>query len=50
MGGRIVDIAVNPNDQRYTHLVGKKIALPLTEREIPIISFILQDFNYFFIA
>lgn len=31
-------IAVNPNDERYTHLVGKTAILPLVNREIPIIA------------
>ncbi|BDR59088.1 valine--tRNA ligase [Xylocopilactobacillus apicola] len=31
-------IAVNPNDQRYSDLVGKKVLLPLANREIPIIA------------
>jgi valyl-tRNA synthetase len=31
-------VAVNPDDERYKHLVGKKILLPLTERLIPIIA------------
>ena len=31
-------VAVNPNDERYTHLVGKTAVLPLMEREIPIIA------------
>ncbi|MGD9107728.1 MAG: valine--tRNA ligase [Gammaproteobacteria bacterium] len=31
-------VAVHPEDERYKHLVGKKIKLPLTEREIPIIT------------
>ena len=31
-------VAVNPNDERYQHLIGKTILLPLTDREIPIIS------------
>jgi valyl-tRNA synthetase len=30
-------VAVNPRDQRYAHLHGKKVMLPLMEREIPII-------------
>jgi valyl-tRNA synthetase len=30
-------VAVNPRDQRYAHLHGKKVLLPLMEREIPII-------------
>jgi valyl-tRNA synthetase len=31
-------VAVHPEDERYTHLVGKMIKLPLTEREIPIVA------------
>ena len=31
-------VAVNPTDERYAHLVGKTILLPLTNREIPIIA------------
>jgi len=31
-------VAVNPKDPRYTHLIGKKIMLPLVNREIPIIA------------
>lgn len=31
-------VAVNPKDERYAHLVGKMVKLPLTEREIPIIA------------
>ncbi|MBC7899283.1 MAG: valine--tRNA ligase [Saprospiraceae bacterium] len=31
-------VAVNPDDERYKHLVGRKILLPLTNREIPIIA------------
>jgi valyl-tRNA synthetase len=27
-------ISVNPNDKRYTHLIGKKIILPITKKEI----------------
>ena len=30
-------VAVNPRDERYTHLHGKKVLLPLMNREIPII-------------
>jgi len=30
-------VAVNPADERYTHLHGKKVLLPLMKREIPII-------------
>jgi valyl-tRNA synthetase len=31
-------VAVHPDDERYQHLIGKQIALPLTERKIPIIA------------
>jgi len=31
-------VAVNPNDHRYKHLIGRKVQLPLTQREIPIIA------------
>ncbi|MCX8075284.1 MAG: valine--tRNA ligase [Clostridia bacterium] len=31
-------VAVNPNDERYSHLMGKKLCLPLTDRIIPIIA------------
>jgi len=31
-------VAVNPSDERYAHLVGKTVVLPLTGREIPVIS------------
>ncbi len=33
-----VAVAVNPEDDRYKELVGKKVILPLTDREIPIIA------------
>lgn len=31
-------LVVNPSDERYAHLVGKKVRVPLTDREIPIIT------------
>ncbi|BDR81965.1 valine--tRNA ligase [Clostridium tetani] len=31
-------VAVNPKDERYAHLVGKKLMLPLVNREIPIVA------------
>ena len=31
-------IAVNPNDTRYKHLIGKTVILPIVKREIPIFS------------
>ncbi|MET7856683.1 valine--tRNA ligase [Streptomyces sp. NPDC005318] len=31
-------VAVHPDDERYKHLVGKQIKLPLTDRTIPVIA------------
>jgi len=31
-------VAVHPEDERYSHLIGKQVALPLTDRTIPIIA------------
>ncbi|MFF1873809.1 valine--tRNA ligase [Streptomyces sp. CB03911] len=31
-------IAVHPEDERYAHLVGRTIALPLTDRRIPVVA------------
>lgn len=31
-------VAVNPEDERYKHLIGRKVKLPIVDREIPIIS------------
>ena len=31
-------VAVHPDDERYRHLVGRKVRLPLAERELPIIA------------
>ncbi len=31
-------VAVHPDDERYRHLVGREVALPLTERRIPIVA------------
>ena len=33
-----VAVAVNPDDERYKHLHGKKLLLPLMEREIPVVT------------
>ena len=42
-----VAVAVNPTDERYTHLIGTMVSLPLTDREIPIIadSFVEKEFG-----
>ena len=33
-----VAVAVHPDDERYRHLIGKQVKLPLTDRLIPVIS------------
>ena len=33
-----VAVAVNPDDERYAHLIGKMLVLPLVGREIPVIA------------
>lgn len=40
-------VAVNPEDERYAHLVGKTLILPLVNREIPVIadSYVDKDFG-----
>ena len=40
-------VAVHPDDERYRHLVGKKVLLPIVNREIPIIadSYVDQEFG-----
>jgi valyl-tRNA synthetase len=39
-------VAVNPEDERYAHLVGKKALLPLMNREIPIIADAMVDRDF----
>ena len=31
-------VAIDPTDERYAHLIGKMLKLPLTDREIPVIA------------
>ncbi|MDD2968943.1 MAG: valine--tRNA ligase [Lachnospiraceae bacterium] len=31
-------VAVHPEDERYTHLIGKKVVLPFVNREIPVVA------------
>ncbi|MFE6070419.1 valine--tRNA ligase [Streptomyces sp. NPDC056525] len=31
-------VAVHPDDERYAHLIGKRIKLPLTDRTIPVVA------------
>ncbi|CAM5410422.1 Valine--tRNA ligase OS=Eoetvoesiella caeni OX=645616 GN=valS PE=3 SV=1 [Eoetvoesiella caeni] len=33
-----VAVMVHPEDERYAHLIGHKVRLPLTDREIPVIA------------
>jgi len=39
-------VAVNPNDERYKHLIGKTAILPLVNREIPIIADEFVDMEF----
>ncbi len=39
-------LMVNPNDDRYKHLIGKKLVLPLINREIPIIADSIVDMEF----
>ncbi|MDR2252152.1 MAG: valine--tRNA ligase [Endomicrobium sp.] len=39
-------VAVNPEDERYTHLVGKSLKLPLVNREIKIVSDYIVDKSF----
>jgi len=40
-------VAVHPDDERYKHLVGKTLILPLVNREIPVIAdeYVAMDFG-----
>ena len=42
-----VAVAVNPEDTRYTQLIGKKLKLPLSDRDIPVIAdaYVDKDFG-----
>ena len=42
-----VAVAVNPEDEHYTHLIGKELILPLTGRTIPVIAdeYVEKDFG-----
>ena len=39
-------VAVNPEDDRYNHLIGKKVILPLTDKEIVIIGDSYVDMEF----
>ncbi|WP_448096717.1 valine--tRNA ligase [Luteibacter yeojuensis] len=42
-----VAVAVHPEDERYAHLIGRMLALPLSNRQIPIIAddYVEKDFG-----
>ena len=39
-------VAVNPKDERFAHLVGKTVRLPLVDREIPIFADYYVDSSF----
>ncbi len=39
-------VAVHPDDERYKHLIGKKLMLPIAEREIPVIADDFVDMEF----
>ena len=39
-------VAVNPDDERYTALIGRKVLLPLMNREIPIVADSYVDMEF----
>ena len=41
-----VAVMVNPNDERYQHLIGQSVVLPLCDREIPIIADDYVDLSF----
>ncbi len=40
-------VCVNPNDERYKHLIGKKVIVPFINREVPVIAdeYVAMDFG-----
>jgi len=41
-----VAVMINPEDERYKHLIGKSVNLPLCDRQIPIIADDYVDLNF----
>ena len=39
-------VAIHPDDERYTHLKGKKVKLPIVNREIPIVEDTYVDMEF----
>ncbi len=39
-------VCINPNDERYKHLIGKHVVLPMIDKEIPIIQDEIVDIDF----
>ena len=39
-------VCINPNDERYKHLIGKQVVLPMIDKEIPIIQDEIVDIDF----
>jgi len=39
-------VAVHPDDERYKHLIGKKVLLPIVNREIPVVADSYVDMEF----
>ena len=39
-------VAIHPDDERYTHLKGRKVLLPIMNREIPIVEDTYVDMEF----
>ena len=39
-------VCINPNDERYKHLIGKQVLLPMIDKEIPIIQDEIVDIDF----
>ena len=39
-------VCINPNDERYKHLIGKQVVLPMIDKEIPIIQDEIVDMDF----
>jgi valyl-tRNA synthetase len=39
-------VCINPNDERYKHLIGKQVVLPMIDKEIPIIQDEIVDTDF----
>ena len=41
-----VAVCVNPNDERYKHLIGKTVIVPMVNREVPVIADTYVDIEF----